>query len=251
LQFEGNPTGVIYGYLVALKQLRQQFASERLIHCWDHGKGLREQRFPYYKEKRRRNNSEENVRKQEILQPQIEKLKTDIIPRLGYKNNYMQVGYEADDVIASIIKSEPKEEFVIVTGDNDMYQLISEKVSVFHPAKPEMVDRKTLKRKYGIAVGYNYMIAKTIAGCPVDEIPGVKGVRIKTACKFFLAGKKSLPSTVERKIKEFLKTKQAANNLILVKLPYPGIKEFDLWEDERNERAYRQILSESGIKSLE
>src|SRR6185503_12020077 len=87
LQFEGNPTGVIYGYLVALKQLRQQFASERLIHCWDHGKGLREQRFPYYKEKRRRNNSEENVRKQEILQPQIEKLKTDIIPRLGYKNN--------------------------------------------------------------------------------------------------------------------------------------------------------------------
>lgn len=259
LQFEGNPTGVIYGFLQDIQTIRKRFATERLVFCWDHGQGLREQRFPFYKEKRRTDNSDEWATKQSILRPQIQKLKMEYISRLGYKNNFMQSGYEADDIIASIvhetlnwhdsdgIKNE-KDEFTIVTGDQDMYQLIdSNRVRVYHPREDKIINQTTFVAEFGI-MPVTWATVKTLAGCSSDEVPGMKGVGIKTACKYF-AGKVKEP--MRTKMKKFLQSKQALVNFQLVRLPFKGVKTFDLWDDERNEKEYRKLLSEAGINSLE
>jgi len=260
LSFEGDPTGVIYGYLRDIDMLRKRFATERLVHCWDHGRGLREQKFPWYKESRRKNNSEENVKKHEIMQPQVEKLKMDYIGRLGYRNNFMQVGYEADDIIASIVEStlalhtsfsskeKIEDEIVIVTGDADMYQLIiHDQVRVYHPREDKIVNQTSFIKEYGV-FPHSWSSVKTLAGCASDEVPGMKGVGIKTACKYFAGTSKEPMRTA---MKKFLQSKQATRNYMIVNLPFSGVKDFDLRDDNRNEKEYRRILSTCGIKSLE
>lgn len=257
LSFDEEPTGVIYGFLRDLENLRKRFASERLVFTWDHGKGLREQRYTFYKESRRKNNSEENVKKHEILQPQIEKLKTAIIPQIGYKNNFMQVGYEADDLIASIVQDNRScnDDFVIVTGDQDMYQLIQspEHASrstaiVYHPREDRIVNHQSFFDEYGVQPK-DWIKVKALAGCSSDEIPGLTGVGEKTAASYWSGHMKPTHNKLTA-IKEFLKTKQAAQNLLLVRLPYKGVKEMDLRDDARDEKAYRKLLSSMGIQTL-
>lgn len=259
LSYEGNPTGVIYGILRDIDILRKRFASERFVFCFDHGKGIREQRFPFYKEKRRADVSEEYEQKQEILQPQVEKLKFEVLGRIGYRNIFMQNGYEADDIIASIIKSHitsNEDHFIIVTGDTDMYQLIRDSdasvkssVAVYHPRNDQWVTKKTVFDAYGIDPHVYWAGVKAVAGCSTDEVPGVAGVGEKTAAKYF-AGKLN-KSPKFKEIKKFLQSKEGFRNYQLVRLPFAGVKEFDLRDDERDERAYRKLLSEYGIKSLE
>ena len=68
LSHEGGPTGVIFGVLKDIQLFRRQFATDRLVFCFDHGKGLREIKVPYYKSTRRKQAGEpEYEKKQEIL----------------------------------------------------------------------------------------------------------------------------------------------------------------------------------------
>lgn len=254
LSHEGVPTGVIYLFLQELHRLETRFATHRLVFCWDHGIGLREQRFPFYKETRRKDNSPEKERKQEILQPQIKLLKENILPRIGYRNNFFQTGYEADDVIASVIHNTIGEwktrkrfdRFTIVSADEDLYQLIQEDVETFHPRNCEYMDLEKFKDEYGIHPTA-WAGVKALAGCKTDDVPGMKGVGVETALRYFTM--KLSPERMKQ-IKEFMNSKQAAQNYMLVKLPYKGIREFDLRDDKRNDKVYRQVLSEYGIKTI-
>lgn len=100
-------------------------------------------------------------------------------------------GFEADDVIGTLVKktiSSPqvKLEITIVTGDQDIFQLLADNVRVFLPPrgkKPgKIYDQKEFIKKYGFQP--QQLIAfKALAGDPSDEIPGVKGIGFKTAQK--------------------------------------------------------------------
>ena len=99
-------------------------------------------------------------------------------------------GFEADDILGTLSTqaSEQGIETVIVTGDADMMQLVTDKTKVLYP-KPrgsfgdaDLYDATAVLAKYEIKPE-NIADYKALKGDPSDNIPGVKGIGEKTAVK--------------------------------------------------------------------
>ena len=99
-------------------------------------------------------------------------------------------GFEADDLLGTLSKQAADQgvDTVIVTGDADMMQLVTDKVKVLYP-KPrgsfgdaDLYDAAAVLAKYEIKPEHiaDY---KALKGDPSDNIPGVKGIGEKTAVK--------------------------------------------------------------------
>lgn len=95
-------------------------------------------------------------------------------------------GCEADDVIATLAKKgeEVFEEVFIVTGDKDMLQLVGSKVRVWRPTKGisdlELYDTAKVKEKFQVDPS-QVVDLLALAGDTADNVPGVKGIGMKTA----------------------------------------------------------------------
>ncbi|EKC8642869.1 DNA polymerase I, partial [Campylobacter jejuni] len=94
-----------------------------------------------------------------------------------------QEGYEADDIIASFVKTcENRDIFVrIITQDKDLYQLIKDgKTSIYSPISKNDYDEAACLEKYGVKPN---QIRDFLALCgdSSDNIPGVKGIGAKGA----------------------------------------------------------------------
>jgi len=92
-------------------------------------------------------------------------------------------GFEADDLLGTLSKQAADQgvDTVIVTGDADMMQLVTDKVKVLYP-KPrgsfgdaDLYDAAAVLAKYEIKPEHiaDY---KALKGDPSDNIPGVKGI---------------------------------------------------------------------------
>jgi DNA polymerase-1 len=99
-------------------------------------------------------------------------------------------GFEADDILGTLSKQAAAQgmDTVIVTGDGDMMQLVTDKTKVLYP-KPrgsfgdaDLYDAAAVLAKYEIGPEHiaDY---KALKGDPSDNIPGVKGIGEKTAVK--------------------------------------------------------------------
>ena len=93
--------------------------------------------------------------------------------------------YEADDLLATAVTLEEARGggALVVSGDRDMYQLVSEATAVLHPRPGsvlERVDRAGVSERYGIEPE---QVTSLIAlrGDPSDNIPGARGIGQKTA----------------------------------------------------------------------
>ncbi|HEY2384115.1 MAG TPA: 5'-3' exonuclease H3TH domain-containing protein [Terriglobia bacterium] len=90
--------------------------------------------------------------------------------------------YEADDIIGTITAKMSGEghPVVVVTGDKDMSQLVSETVCVYDMAKENWLNEAGVREKFGVSPT---QIPDLLAlhGDHVDNIPGVAGVGEKTA----------------------------------------------------------------------
>jgi DNA polymerase-1 len=94
-------------------------------------------------------------------------------------------GAEADDAIGYLSKYLLKEKSkIIVSSDHDFYQLINDKTIIWSPTLKSFVDTKKVIDRFGIHPN-NFYLAKSIAGDPSDNIPGIKGVGFKTLSKRF------------------------------------------------------------------
>ena len=101
---------------------------------------------------------------------------------------YTKSGFEADDVIGTIVTKATKlgHKTIILTGDQDAFQLIDKEgyVSVLIPSKGELInyDWAGVYNKLGVfpdqIVDY-----KALRGDTSDNIPGIKGIGEKTAAK--------------------------------------------------------------------
>jgi DNA polymerase-1 len=97
-------------------------------------------------------------------------------------------GYEADDVLGTISRQASAEgmDTIIVTGDNDELQLVSEKTKVLLPQRgfveSALNGPESVFEKYGITPE-QIPDLKGLKGDPSDNIPGVPGVGEKTAAR--------------------------------------------------------------------
>jgi DNA polymerase-1 len=240
-------TGMIYGFLRDVANLRRQFQTDRVVFCFDHGKNKRENILSQYKETRKANFAKLPKDKQTLLlemKQQVELLRTDYLPSMGYNNVFYADGYEADDIIASVCKHQRAgRRYVIVSTDSDLLQLINDRVSV-HGSR--LWNEQSFTDRYGIDP-VDWVHVKALSGCSTDDIPGVSGIGEKTAIKFLL-GNLSEKSKAHQKIAEGWKVWQ--NNLALVQLPYYNCPQFDLQDDEVTVEKWRAVADKLGIKSL-
>ncbi|MBP7176281.1 MAG: DNA polymerase I [Thermoclostridium sp.] len=127
-----------------------------------------------------------------------------------------QEGYEADDIIGSLSLKGEKEnlEVVILTGDRDSFQLVSDKTTVLLPStkggktETKVYNIQAISEQYGLAPEQMIEV-KGLMGDSSDNIPGVPGVGEKTALSL-IAEYKSIDGVYEH-IDEISKPKLKAS----------------------------------------
>ena len=108
---------------------------------------------------------------------------SEFINALGIKSIILP-GYEADDIIGTLATQAENFQVEIVTGDRDALQLINEKICVLLTKnnKVEKYDEEKFLKEYGFAPK-KLVDFKGLSGDTSDNIPGIKGIGIKTATK--------------------------------------------------------------------
>ncbi len=197
----GEPTGALFGVVNMLRQhLAQQ--PEYLAFVMDAGgKNFRHERFPEYKANR--------PPMPEDLRVQIEPLMA-IVQALGVP--LLRVpGVEADDVIGTLATRAAAAgiDVVVSTGDKDLAQLVSDKVTLVNTMTNSRLDPNGVIAKFGVRADQivDYL---ALMGDKVDNIPGVDKCGEKTAAKWLaefgsLAGVIANAASVGGKIGENLR----------------------------------------------
>ena len=221
-------TEVIFGFIMGLPMLSKALNSGNFIFVWDSPRYLRNNIYPGYKDKPTEVKSDSEKELDALTYPQFDMLRETIIPDMGFNNNFWQKGMEADDVIAAITINNPDKEFIIVSRDNDLYQLLNGKVVMYDPILKKLNTDLSFEAKHGIPP-QRWWEAKAIAGCSTDSLPGVPGVGEPTAIKYMLG---TLPPKYKT-YKSIMDNEDIIErNKLLVKLPFEGTDIPNLVPDE-------------------
>jgi DNA polymerase-1 len=172
----GEPTGAIRGVVDMLRKLKADFPSDYIAAVFDpKGKTFRDEIYPQYKATRQT--------MPEDLAAQIEPL-FETIRALGWPLVVVD-GVEADDVIGTLARHAEKVhgwDTLISTGDKDLTQLVSERITWMNTMSNERLDPKAVEEKFGVPPEriVDYL---ALMGDSVDNVPGVEKVGPKTAAK--------------------------------------------------------------------
>jgi 5'-3' exonuclease len=240
MHYKGQSTGVIYGFLGQLFLLARTLRPSEIIFVWDDLESIRKVRYSFYKEKRK----EHEIIEQDIEDyKQFNELKHNILKKIGFRNIFNQKGYEADDIMAKIAHDWECEQ-IIVTADDDILQLISDRVSLYNIKDKEIRDIAWLNAHKGITPA-QWVQVKQIAGCNSDNVPGIMGVGEKTAIKYLRGELKE----TSKKYKDILNGTDIINrNEWLVKLPLPGCNTPTLQQDMFSVEGLRSVFKQFGFK---
>ena len=176
---QGEPTGAVYGVLNMLHKLIRDEQPELLAVVMDApGKTFRDELYAEYKANR--------PPMPDDLRQQVEPL-TEAIEALGLPLIRI-AGVEADDVIGTLATqaAQGKLTTVISTGDKDMAQLVSERITLLDTMprgtsrEPRAMDAAGVLEKFQVRADQivDYL---ALVGDSSDNIPGVPKVGAKTA----------------------------------------------------------------------
>lgn len=221
LAFEGVGTGVIFGFMLEILKLSKRFDTNQLFFAWDSQSSKRKEVYPGYKDNRNGSPTPEQAELDRITRPQFYVIRDLVLPELGFRDSsFYAEGYEADDIIASITQYNMTTEWIIVSSDEDLYQLLSPIVSMYKPHSKLHYTVEEFIREMGIQPS-DWKMVKALAGCKSDCVPGIPRVGEKTAIDYirnFLKPTTKAFTAIRRAVTDngFLD-----RNLKLVSLPFP------------------------------
>ncbi|MET9517220.1 DNA polymerase I [Streptomyces sp. NPDC002994] len=176
----GQPTNAIYGFASMLANtLRDETPTHFAVAFDVSRKTWRSADFPEYKANRSKAPDE--------FKGQVE-LIGELLDTMNAER-FAVDGFEADDIIATLATQAEAAGFdvLIVTGDRDSFQLVSDHVTVLYPTKGvSELTRFTpakVEEKYGLTPS-QYPDFAALRGDPSDNLPGIPGVGEKTATKW-------------------------------------------------------------------
>ena len=167
----GFPTNAVYGFATMLLKFLREYEPRYLAMVFDsRGEVFRNEIYPEYKANR--DEAPENLK---LQFPKIfELVRAFSIPMLAME------GYEADDIMGTIARAQEESKVVLVTGDKDFCQLVSENVTLVDTMRERVTGMGEVQKKYGIKPG-QMVDFFALVGDKVDNVPGVAGVGEKTA----------------------------------------------------------------------
>jgi DNA polymerase I len=177
----GVPTNAIFGFASMLVKILTDYGPKATVVVWDAGDTGRKTVYADYKAQR--------ATRPDLLKEQWPHLEP-LVDAFGYRNLRV-AGFEADDVIASIVEkartAEPPIPVMVVTGDRDAYQLVDDGVVKIMTTSRGITDTRVYDRqgvidRYGIPPE---LIPDFIGlkGDTSDNIPGVPGIGDKIAAE--------------------------------------------------------------------
>jgi len=175
----GELVNAVYGFASTMLSVISKFQPDYILATFDlAGPTFRQEEYKEYKATRTKAPDE--------LYAQIERVK-EVVRAMGIPI-YEKAGFEADDVIGTMIRKSENEysdiENIIVTGDLDTVQLVSEKTQVYTMRRgltdSVMYDEAKVFERYGLKPD-QIIDYKGLRGDPSDNILGVKGIGEKTA----------------------------------------------------------------------
>jgi len=211
---KGLPTNATFGFTRMLIKLIEDRSPEYVVMFFDaKGPTFRHEMYREYKANR--------PPMPEDLSIQIPYIK-EVTRGFNIPVVEMQ-GFEADDLIGTFRYQAEKAGFsiVMVTGDKDFIQLVTEKATIWDPMKDKTTDMNVVRDDFGLEPG-QMIDVMALAGDASDNIPGVPGIGSKTALSLIktygsieslyehvhaITKKKQRENLVEHKEKAFLSKK--------------------------------------------
>ncbi|MDQ6606606.1 MAG: DNA polymerase I [Actinomycetota bacterium] len=176
----GVTTNAIFGFASMLVKILTEYGPKATVVVWDAGSSGRKEVYADYKAQR--------STRPDLLKEQWPHF-APLVDAFGYRNLSVK-GYEADDVIASIVErarhEEPPIPVMVVTGDRDAYQLVDDGIRIMTTSRgitdTRVYDREGVIDRYGIPPE---LVPDFIGlkGDTSDNIPGVPGIGDKTAAE--------------------------------------------------------------------
>ena len=175
----GENVGAVYGFMSMFIKTVMTYLPEYVAFTFDKkGPTFRKEIYPEYKANR--------PKAADDLVSQIIRVR-ELVESSGMAF-YEADGFEADDVIGTIVDRANKQQIrtLIVTGDADAMQLVGENTVVLYPAKGNSFAElkeygsQEVKDKYGVSPNHIADL-KAMSGDSSDNIPGIVGIGPKTA----------------------------------------------------------------------
>ncbi|WP_297595712.1 5'-3' exonuclease [Mycobacterium sp.] len=192
---DGRPVNAVRGFIDSVAVVITQQRPSRLVVCLDLDwrPQFRVDLVPSYKAHR-------VAEAEPASEPDVEEVPDDLTPQVDMIAELLEAfgiptagaeGFEADDVLGTLAARERDDPVVVVSGDRDLMQVVSDdpvpvrvlylgrglsKATLFGPAE--------VAEHYGVPVeraGPAYAELALLRGDPSDGLPGVPGVGEKTA----------------------------------------------------------------------
>jgi DNA polymerase-1 len=181
----GQVVNAVYGFLLILFKIVKDFEPKYLVTCFDRPETtIRKQKFQDYKAKR--------VKAPQELYDQIPLVK-EVLDAFCVPIFEMP-GYEGDDLIGTLshlsLEKDKNIENIIVSGDNDVFQLVNNNTKVYFLKKGvkdvSLCGKDYVLEKFGGLTPEQVIDYKALRGDQSDNIPGVLGIGEKTAIDLVL-----------------------------------------------------------------
>ncbi len=255
---KGEVTNAIYGFLRMLIEIYKRERPRYLGIAWDRkAPTFRHEEFKEYKATR--------AAPPDDLYPQLPRLKQVLeafnIPMLEMD------GFEADDLLGTVAHRAEQEkdlETVIVTGDQDSFQLVDDLIHVMSPVKGIseiiMYDAKKVEEKFGVRPD-QIIDYKSLSGDSSDNIPGVPGIGPKQAVELLqkydnldniYAHLEYLPAGQKKKMAEGRESAYMSRKIATIQLDVPIDFQIDTYRTHRIDYdKAKKLFAELEIKSLD
>jgi DNA polymerase I len=178
---KGRLVNAAFGFWSIVLRGFQDVKPDHVLCCFDVGRSFRADRYADYKATRRP--TPDDLRDQfPIVRETLEAFRIPI---------HQLEGYEADDLIGSLTRqAELRDlEAVIVSGDLDMLQLVTERTHLMTTRlgvqSTVIYDPERIRERYGLAPS-QMIDFKALKGDSTDNIPGIPGVGDKTAARLLV-----------------------------------------------------------------
>lgn len=176
---KGRNISALFGFFRNLYSILDHYKPKTIVAAMDSKtKTFRHQRYPEYKATRQKTPDD--------LHAQIPWIE-EILEAMGIPVLRCD-GYEADDVIATLARNAEKagKTCRILSGDKDLMQLVNDNIQILKPDHADVwkvIGREGVKAEWGV-YPEKLLDLLSLYGDTADNVPGVKGVGVKTACKY-------------------------------------------------------------------
>ncbi len=179
---KGVNTSAVFGFINAINKLIDDEKPDYIAVAFDTPE-------PTFRHKMYKEYKATREAMPDDLVPQINKIKEVV---MAYNIPMIELhGYEADDVIGTLVKIADKEnvQSFMVTPDKDYMQLVNKNIRMYKPTRSaqgnklsevEIIDINGVKEKFGVTPEHVIDVL-ALMGDKVDNVPGIKGIGEKTA----------------------------------------------------------------------